>query len=295
MGRLWMRVWAALALCCACVSATVAEAAEPIIRLQIELTDPHVSRRGTPPSGATLVANSLSESERQRLAVALQALSDRLAARRNPFFVALDDSDAYATSQALLRDIGPLFTAASALAAGEWLSAEGSMVRPVARCSADSHDRHCVAVLGAPPTSALAQRAHFLAWPLGYAVLLRASSVVGATAMAERLRDGSLPVHAALVLDAADLHRLRPSRSLRAVVRLAAAIVRSQPDLAFAGLLRNIASTQKADDELPWLRLPRNTVLVVPRLGSLATPDQFVAEVRARLGTTPAQWLAWPR
>jgi hypothetical protein len=49
------------------------------------------------------------------------------------------------------------------------------------------------------------------------------------------------------------------------------------------GLLSGIAHASSSADEVPWLRLPAGTILIVPRLGTLATPDAFLAEVRTRL------------
>jgi hypothetical protein len=44
-------------------------------------------------------------------------------------------------------------------------------------------------------------------------------------------------------------------------------------------LLARLARSTTTGDELPWLALSEGTVLVVPRLGALATRDAFVAEV----------------
>jgi predicted proteasome-type protease len=62
-------------------------------------------------------------------------------------------------------------------------------------------------------------------------------------------------------------------------------------------VLAKIASATTVKDELPWFKLPRDSILIVPRLGALATSDAFVSEVRARLRTTTAEveWLATPR
>jgi hypothetical protein len=256
----------------------------------LEATSPPIRR--APPAGATLVMNSLSEPRRQALAAALRSLSATLAKRRNPFYVALDDSDERASVQKLLSDTTPIFTAAAALAAGRWQSSEGDLVlRPVVRCARGAR---CVPVLGAQPTDELGKRAHFLAWPLGYAVLLRAPSLAEAARVADRLRAEPAASQVALVLTSADLHQLRKSPSLRDVTGLAAMLVRRQPDLPFAEVLKKLAAATSASNELPWLKLPAESVLVVPRLGSLATADRFVTEVRGRLGDAQVEWLATP-
>jgi hypothetical protein len=56
-----------------------------------------------------------------------------------------------------------------------------------------------------------------------------------------------------------------------------------------------LAAVASAANELPWLKLAKNTLLIVPRLGSLATVDGFVAEVRACVGDAQVEWLATPR
>jgi hypothetical protein len=294
MPLAWVRT-VALTVCLASGSAIASaepHSTAPLPKLEI-LTKASLTSRQPPPTGATLVASSLSEKRRQKLATTLRALLSAQAKRNNPFYVSLDDQDTRAELQQLLADTGPMFTAAAALAAGRWQSAEADMIlRPVSRCPARAL---CRAAFGDGPDDDLGRRARFLAWPLGYAVLLRLGSAAEAAQIADRLRERPTPTQVALVLSGTELHGVRQSPALREVTTMAASLLRRQPDLPFADLLRNLATVGSAGNELPWLRLGKETVLVVPRLGSLATADRFVEEVRTLLGDTPVEWLAAPR
>jgi hypothetical protein len=94
------------------------------------------------------------------------------------------------------------------------------------------------------------------------------------------------------VLAAADLHRLRRSATVDRLLRQARRLVATAAGSSLARALAPLASADRAGDELPWLRLPPDAILVVPRLGALATADAFLAEVRA---VAPgAAWLSPP-
>jgi hypothetical protein len=269
-------------------------ACDELPKLQILSKSP--PPRGAPPAGVSLVANSLSPRQLQRLAASLRALSAVQARRSNPFYVSLDDGEERAQLQGLLGDLGPMFTAAAALAAGRWQSAEGDVIlRPVQRCPAGAR---CVSLL-AEPGDALEQRVHFLAWPLGYAVILRAKSSEAASQIAERLRDHANSTQIALVLTRDSLHRVRrdpaATDTLKQVSILAARLLRREPSLPFADVLAHLAAVGSTRDELPWLDLLKDAILVVPRLGSLATSDRFVAEVRVGLRDARVEWIRSPR
>ena len=61
-------------------------------------------------------------------------------------------------------------------------------------------------------------------------------------------------------------------------------------------LVANIAQAGTKRDDLPWLKLPAGAILAVPRLGLLAEPAAFEAEVRTRFADAGAsvEWLAAP-
>ncbi len=248
------------------------------------------------PSGAVLVLNSMGEAQRQQLADSLAKLAVAVDRRKNPFFVALDDSEERTPAEDQLKQTTPAFTAAATLCAGHWQSAEGDMrVRPVGRCAARTR---CVSLTEAPGGDEGERRGRFLAWPLGYAIFLSVASPKLADDVAAALRaPGSTQI--ALVLTGAELHFLRQSPALARLLAQARHAVKSVPAKRspFLVVLAKIASATTVKDELPWFKLPRDSILIVPRLGALATSDAFVSEVRARLRTTTAEveWLATPR
>ena len=266
------------------------------LKLEVETGRPGSAQPQPSPSGAVLVLNGMGEARRQQLADALARLATAVDRRKNPFFVALDESEERKAVDELIRQAAPAFTAATALGAGRWQSPEGDVrIRPVLRCAPRAR---CISLDEPPGADESERRARFLAWPLGYAVVLAAASPEPVDAVAEALRaPGSTQI--ALVLTASELHHLRASPALGPLLGHARHIVKAAPAKRSPWLevLARIAGAATAKDELRWLELPRNAILVVPRLGALATSDAFVADVRARLATTsaPVEWLATPR
>jgi hypothetical protein len=229
-----------------------------------------------------LVLNAMPETRRQLLANSLAKLAAVVDKMKNPFFVSLDDSDERSAVDELMVQTMPAFTAATNLAAGHWESPEGDVhVRPVTLCSAR---RLCIPLIGTPRSDENEQRARFLAWPLGYAVFLAVDNRTELDRVAEALRaPGSFQI--GLVLTSAELHAVRTSPALLTLQRSARHLVRTMPRSSTPRFetLANLANARDTKDRLPWLRLPPDTILVVPRLGALATTDQFVAEVHSRL------------
>ncbi len=246
------------------------------------------------PSGAALVLNSLSEQERSKLAESLHSLAAATARKRNPFYVAIDDTEEQAAAQKLFAETAPAFTAAAALSRGRWLSAEGDLaVRVVKTCSPGSR---CMPLFSQGPGDGIEQRIRFLAWPVGYAVILRAAGN-DADHVASVLRAGPASSQIALVLTSTELHSLRKSPALSSVLKSAAHLAKKLPGSPLVETLESIGRAASARDEVPWLKLPRDTVLVVPRLGALATSNRFVDEIDSRLQAARAQveWLSSPR
>jgi hypothetical protein len=250
------------------------------------------------PPGATLVLNSLSEAARIELARTLGRLAAALGRRRNPLFVPLDDGVERTLVETLLRDTGPAFAVAGALSAERWASSEGDLtVRGVRRCAPEAPCIH----LGLPTErSDLERRALFLAWPIGFAIVVRSTHPRDAIRIAAAVRDSrSNDSHIALVLTGAELHSLRKSPAATEIARNAAGVLLAGGDRneALAGILASIVNAASASDEVPWLTLPEGALLIVPRLGALATPDAFVQEVSALLDNAGGHvtWLMSPR
>lgn len=284
-----------LGLLLALLLAGGAAAAEAPWPLELEITTGQQAPSPAPASApaALLVLNSLSEAGRERLAQALHALAASVARRKNPLFVPLDESDERTAVRNLVAQTAPAFTAAKSLLAGQWSSPEGDRgVRPVSRCA----DRNlCVALRLRSEDSAEAKRARFLAWPLGYAIVLKLDDGAKLDEVSEALRaPGSN--HIALVLTGADVQTLRPSpalSSLQKEARRALAALSGKPTPLIDNLA-GLAQARSGKNPMPWLALPAGAILIVPRLGALATIEQFVDEVRARVRATRAEWLASP-
>lgn len=251
---------------------------------------------GDAAAGARLVLSAVTEPRRLELARALNGLAAGWERRRNPLFVPLTDDDA-GEADKLLAAWLPATTAAMALTAGWWQSSDGDLaVRPVARCAPGAR---CVRPAVGFSKDPLERRLRFLAWPFGYAIVVRAASDAEATLIAERVRAAEAgETRVALVLTGGDLHAPRPSPATAAVIRAASRMAtalrgRSSPAIA---LVDGMAAAGGAHDGLPWLKLPAGAIVVVPRLGSLAEPGAFVAEVKSRLVAAGAkvEWLAAP-
>jgi len=247
-------------------------------------------------SAAMLVLNAMPEPRRELLATSLLRLATVVDKKKNPLFVSLDDSEERSAVEDLIAQTAPAFTAAANLAAGSWQSPEGDvLVRPVARCAPK---RQCVRLGGVPGGDESEKRPRFLAWPLGYAIVLAVADQAGLHKVAEALRaPGSFQI--GLVLSSAELHSLRASPAQLALQRHARRLVEAMPKgrTSLSQRLADLASAGTGKAGLAWLRLPPDTILVVPRLGALATPEQFVADVRSRLATIASKvdWLASPR
>lgn len=226
----------------------------------------------------------MSEEDRERLADSLAGLAAAVDRKKNPLFVSLDDSDERAAVKSLLARATPAFSAAATLCTGRWQSHEGDVqVRAVTRCAPGTR---CVALAAPPGGDESERRARFLAWPLGYAIVLATASAARADDVARTLRaPGSTQI--ALVLTGTELHRLRQSPALARLLAHAQHIVRTVPPepkpSPLVAVIAKVAGAASAQDELTWFDLPDDSILVVPRLGALATRAAFVSDVRARL------------
>jgi hypothetical protein len=240
---------------------------------------------------------ALSEARRAELARSLDQLAARLQRRSNPLFVPLDEPDDRRQVERLAARYAPVLSTAAALAAGRWRSPEGDItIHAVARCEPAAR---CYPLTVRASADTMEGRVRFLAWPLGHAALLRAPSDAEATRVAGRLRDApDAGSRIALVLTRSDLRSSAATPGLAAVNRAAARVAaigkrRGQPVPPW---LASLASARGGAGERSWLTLPEGAILVVPRLGSLASPDDFVAEIRAQLGATAPEvgWLSAP-
>jgi hypothetical protein len=292
----WLRWWAAAVELLLATSPAAAGA--PPLRLNLEVTTGRKAPLPAPASSgvALLVLNSMSDERRELLTRALHDLAVSLDRRKNPLFVPLDDREERKAVENLIAQTAPAFTAAKALLCGQWQSPEGDVwIRPVPRCAAQ---RTCIALQGRPSDSAEEKRARFLAWPLGHAIILRTAESSTPNEVADALRaPGSL--HIGLVLTSAELRASRPSPALLPLQREARRVVGALAGkrTPFRETLASLANVRPGKNTMTLLKLPPQTILIVPRLGALATIEQFVEDVRTRLGGTSAkvEWLVSPR
>ncbi len=296
VGRGWWWL-AALAWLLLPAMASAGDGRAPLgVYLEVETNPKSVPATHPSSSAAMLVLNSMAEPRRELLAHALDRLVAVVNRKKNPFFVSLDDSEERKAVEDLIAQTAPAFTAATTLAAGNWPSPEGDLlIRPVARCAAA---RPCVRLGTAPDADESERRARFLAWPLGYAILIAVEGRAELDKVAEALRaPGSFQI--GLVLTSAELHSLRASHALSALKQHTRRLVKAMPKsrTGLSATLANLARAGLGKDGLAWLKFPSDTILVVPRLGALATPDRFVADVRRRLAAIASKvdWLASPQ
>ena len=267
------------------------------LSLQVVTAEPIAqkgSSRRAQPSGASLVLNSLSEEERTKLAQSLQSLAAALARKRNPFYLAIDDTEEHVAAQKLFAETAPAFTAAVALSRGRWQSSEGDLaVKVVETCA---HGSRCIPLFSQGHGDDLEQRMRFLAWPVGYAVVLRASAS-NAAQVATILRAAFPSSQIGLVLTSDELHSLRQSPALDSLFKSAGHLANKLPGSPLLEMLESIRRAASARDETPWLKLPRDTLLVVPRLSALATRGRFVDEIKTRLEAVrvSVDWLSFPQ
>ena len=267
------------------------------LSLQVVTAEPRAptgSSRHAQPSGASLVLNSLSEEERTKLAQSLKSLAAALARKRNPFYVTVDDTEEHVAAQKLFAETGPAFTAAVALSRGRWQSSEGDLaVQVVETCS---HGSRCIPLFSQGLGDGLEQRVRFLAWPVGYAVVLRASASNPAQ-VATILRAAFPSSQIGLVLTSDELHSLRKSPALDSLFKSAGHLANRLPGSPLLEMLESIRRAASARDETPWLKLPRDTLLVVPHLSALATRGRFVDEIKTRLEAVrvSVDWLSFPQ
>jgi hypothetical protein len=282
------------------VRPTPADRGLPAVPIFLEVTSrtdrsEHVGDvRRSSSTDVTLALNGMTDERRIEIAHALGALADQVERRHNPLVEDLDE-DARPAAERLLREEQPALTAASALAAGRWTAADGSMVvRATTTCAPGTTclplnrtDRDGVAGSEA--------QARFLAWPIACSVILGASPDATDPALAA-LRATSSNQRIALALGDGDRGGFRYSEGLAELASSAGRIANSDSNDPMVVFLRRLSASGPTAADLSWLSLPRGSILVVPRLGALASIGAFVSEVRARLASArvTVDWLYEP-
>ena len=257
--------------------------------------DPGKSPAGDTGDAVWLALAALPLAECVELCQTLRALVEALEASSTPGLVDLTSEEV--TSE-LRRDrawLLPVLNGAQELLAKSWLGA-GLEVR-VATEPANPGER-VVAAWSSDVVDPLAERARFAAWPVSRAIRLGTGGSGGRDRVAAKLR-GSVPSSwspIALVVDA-DLcaRRSEPGelgdlvRLCRARRRLLSAAAAKEP------LAASLASlgTEPGGPLLPWLSLAGGDLLIVPRLGALARPEELIRAVQSALSLAKVEARSW--
>jgi hypothetical protein len=251
-------------------------------------------------AGVVLALNAMSDGQRSGIADVLSRFADQVERDHNPFVEDLDDQgDATPAVERLVSVQLPRLTAAAALSTGRWASSDGRMtVRATTACAPDARCIPLSPDASQPEEDRVSRRARFLAWPVADSVGVRIPVAI-ATAVVDALRAPAEGSRIALVVREDDLRGLRPSAALGSLAQSASRLDQLLPDDApLRELFRQISASGERHDDLSWLELPQGAILIVPRLGALATLGAFVDEVRTRVATAagPAQvqWLWQP-
>ncbi len=255
---------------------------------------------------AGLALGTLGPIELEGLRRSLEDLATHLEARANPMVEDLDDSDPMAPLARLMRTFLPTLTACSSVASRRRAAPDGTLVLAIAmQCPGLARTGagvECLPLWQPQGDDRLVQRARFLEWPFAAAVVLGFDRADDAHAAREALRrraheEGS---RIALVLEDGDLAGRDADRlaAVRAPARRALAIAQRDAKVD-ARLLELIAHEPPPGARLlPWLHLDAEEVLVVPKLGALASLDVFVGEVerdlRSRGVEAAVQWVRRP-
>jgi hypothetical protein len=240
---------------------------------------------------ASIALASMPEASLQRLANALDDLDVRLEARRNPFGEDLEDGDPFDDVYVLLRSVSSALGAASSLSSQRIASSDRHTVVAIApHCGGNGTE--CFPAW-APPTAHptdTQRRARFFAWSVSLSATLRVDDTAAVNAM--RAASSAPESTIALVLTGEDLAGASNARgaAIREKARRTLKLVGGESNAP--KLLRVLAAEPKPGPLVPWLAIDPHEVLVVPRLGTLANPADFEAEV-TRLARRPT-WVHRP-
>lgn len=236
-----------------------------------QTTAPRMAHVRLSPSLLTAVALGMTDEERAQLGAILEHSRTRWEGRANPLLEDFEDDDPDAELEAWISHGPPLISAAMAASVGSYCGVDGFCVDVVPR--GDRCPRGSVA------RESERERARFLAWPFGYAVLVRvpAGSSGGETA-----------------------HILRAAA--RRSTRIGLVIAGADEETGNAEPLPTLAEHWRRHDS--WkeaaqhadggsahaeegaaappfpANLDRRDVLVMPQFGAIQTPDALVEEVR---------------
>lgn len=247
-----------------------------------------------------LALASFAPEVRAQILAQIDYAAARLEARLVPVEDDLGDDEAPLDElQRSLSAYVPALTAAHALEREE-CGAGGLRVRVARSCgeAALAPDERCAPLWATnAPRAATEARARFLAWPASNAALFDARDEASARRIMSRLRatatEAGSPV--ALVLSKDDLENLDGAEHARfeaSARRLGEAVAAS--GLTAPKTLEALARPRPAGRAAPWLEMKETSVLVVPRLSALASPERLSAAIDAAAGGAALSWAHRP-
>jgi hypothetical protein len=231
------------------------------------------------PADPALVARMFVASVPERRLAALVGdirAAGRTIAIRDAMGPGLDADEDRAAALASVRagDLLPVLTAAATLAAGAWASpALGMTARAIAARGAAPAD--LPAWGAAEPASSQIEHLRFTAWALTRAAVIGVAPGRASAAREQLAARAVSPASAiALFCSGAKIPPRRPEPALDKFCEQA------DPGAPLSALVCALAKGSDGAPALPaWLDLANDEWMVVPKLGTLSSPERFAAEV----------------
>jgi hypothetical protein len=226
------------------------------------------------PEAVSLALAGMSPDDRVRLLGDLARVASEAVKRANPLFVELGEGREASGAGLLSAEALPALTAAANLGTTSWRAPQLTVeLGPSCRAGAT----RCTRLRDPPRDESLERRARALAWALSHAAVLRAHGSPSELARALRLRRGQPGSTLALVFDAPQ--GTLDGEELQAVRSQATRALRYVPDGSPGRAWIEAIAQAPQRWSLP-ISVEPGDVWVVPRLGSLARLDDFVAEIK---------------
>lgn len=271
----------------------------PVLVFRAEATTREPPRTSAEDDRAlALAVASVSPAERQRILELVSYTTARLETRLSPLGTDLGDEDEDPIAQ-LKRDTSrytPALTAARALDHGQWQTTD-LKVRIAAFCTNLEAGERCAPAYRAAAQDELERRARFLAWSATSSAVVAFDSANRRTDAAARLRERVAKPDTAIALvlddDALAFVPVPERDTLRDAARkLGRAMAANK--LKDHSNLESLGRAPPRGRSAPWLDLPPNALLIVPRLSAALNHQALEQEIEATLRDAPFTWLVAP-
>ncbi|MEZ4222282.1 MAG: hypothetical protein R3B13_15200 [Polyangiaceae bacterium] len=267
-----------LALGCKDTKPSEPQTQSPVFRIRSGSPPEEASRAG---DAVWLVLASSGPKQRAKTIGLLRKALEEVEAAATPGLGGLVEQEAIEALGNARGHLLPRLTAARVLVRGHWAEKD-LWVDP----SSDGPGRKFRIWSEAEDT--LVRRARMAAWPIAHAVRIRGLDESAARkvrdALADRADEASAPFSLIVTRDVD--RRKHTAGDLDALIadcrRVQALVKRIERRNALTTVLGDLA-TVTTQPLLPWLDLAPSDVLVVPRLGALASRAQWIEELRAEV------------